>query len=144
MIIEGKYLKMDGIVRPLLRVILKLKNTFYSSFFLIDTGADRTFLPYSMISQFDIDLKDIEVKEDISGVGGPAPYFTYMTELLIGDGEKFKIFKGEVGIFLDPHSAPFPILGRDILDNFKLIFDREKCKIYLLDERHTYEIKEVI
>ncbi len=64
--------------------------------------------------------------------------------MIIGNGEKFKIFKGEVGIFLDPHFAPFPIPGRDILDNFKLIFDREKDKIYLLDERHTYEIKEVI
>ncbi len=36
--------------------------------------------------------------------------------MIIGNGEKFKIFKGEAGIFLDPHSAPFPILGRDILD----------------------------
>ena len=143
MIVEGKYVEIGGVYRPFLNVLIK-----YGSFaeyypFLLDTGADKTFLPFEFIKILSLDTSEIDVKEDISGIGGTTPYFLHKLDIIIGK-EEFICFKGEVGIFLDPHSAPFPILGRDILDNFKLIFDREKDKIYLLDERHTYEIKEMI
>lgn len=143
MIIKGNYIKVNSIYRPYIKALFKSKgsNNFFSIWFLLDTGADRTFLPYHTIKLLKIDLSSVRVKDDISGIGGSAPYFDYEIEILFMGNEGVKVFGGEIGIFIDPHSSDVPILGRDILDNFVLIFDSEKKIIFLLDNRSRYEVR---
>lgn len=106
---------------------------------MIDTGADETFLPYETVQDLDLDLTGIEVKDDVGGIGAQnVPYFKFKSGLKI---IYVRIFKGEINVFLDPHASDVPLLGRDVLDNFVVIFDRIKERILLLDEEEEYLIK---
>ena len=47
MIIYGQYLKSNGIFRPYLKALVLGSNGVYTALpFIIDTGADSTFLPF--------------------------------------------------------------------------------------------------
>jgi len=79
------------------------------------------------------------VKDDVGGIGGSGvPYFQIESSLKLFSFEGTKIFKGQVNIFLDPRSSQVPLLGRDVLDNFVVIFDRQRNSILLLDEEERY------
>jgi len=141
MIVYGQYLISNGIFRPYLKALVLSSNGVYTALpFIIDTGADRTFLPFSAITLLDIDITNVTVKDDVSGVGGQATYFNFGTELVFIADDNAKVFAGEIGIFLSPHCSDVPLLGRDILDYFTVIFDRRKNKIILFDEIHSYSI----
>ncbi len=141
MIIYGQYLKSNGTFRPYLKALVLSSNGVYTDFpFIIDTGADHTFLPYSAITLLDIDIAKVTVEDDVSGVGGQATYFNFGTELVLIADADAKVFAGEIGIFLSPHCSNIPLLGRDILDYFTVIFDRRGNKIILFDEMHSYSI----
>jgi len=43
-----------------------------------------------------------------------------------------------LNIFLDPHTSDVPLLGRDVLDNFVIIFDKAENQILLLDKEESY------
>jgi hypothetical protein len=81
------------------------------------------------------------LRDDAGGIGGNSvPYFQHPLELKLVSAEGNAIFSGDVNIFLDPHATRFPILGRDVLDNFVVIFDRSQNQILLLQEPDTYQI----
>jgi len=109
---------------------------------LVDTGADETFLHHRSIAILGIDTSRLEVRNDVGGVGGlGVPYFRWETKLKILSPEgSGRLFSGEVNIFLDPHASRVPILGRDVLDNFAVIFDRRKTRIALIEEPDSYQI----
>ena len=55
------------------------------------------------------------------------------------DGQR-RLFGGEINVFLDPHAARFPILGRDVLDSFVVIFDRAENQVLLIDKPDGYKV----
>jgi hypothetical protein len=62
--------------------VLSSKHKWHCFPFLIDTGADETFLPYTSIEKLNIDTSKVEIRDDVGGVGGyGVPYFKYETEL---------------------------------------------------------------
>jgi hypothetical protein len=109
---------------------------------LVDTGADETFLHHRSIAILGIDTSHLEVKTDVGGVGGGGvPYFRWETRLKILSPEgSGRLFSGEVNVFLDPHASRVPILGREVLDNFAVIFDRSKSQIALIEEPDSYQL----
>ncbi len=142
MIVKGEYRKVGELYRPYIRVLVKNTTGNYLTLsFLLDTGADRTFLPYRFIKPLGVDLKQVSIKDDVGGIGGKAPYFEYNTTLIMKSETTGIVFAGDIGIFLEPHSGDVPLLGRDILDYFTLIFDKRQGIVLLLDETHSYEIK---
>jgi len=143
MIFWGRYERINGIYRPyILAFVQSNKGEWVQYPFLIDTGADETFLPYETVQDLDLDLTGIEVKDDVGGIGAQnVPYFKFKSGLKIIYGDSVRIFKGEINVFLDPHASDVPLLGRDVLDNFVVIFDRIKERILLLDEEEEYLIK---
>ena len=136
MIFQGRYENDAGIFRPYISAdVLSMSNEWVTVDFLIDSGADETFLDFIFIKKFNIDTKGIDVKDDVGGVGGSGvPYFQIDSALKLFSPGGTKVFKGKINVFLDPHSSEVPLLGRDILDNFVVIFDRKKNSILLLDE----------
>lgn len=136
MIFQGRYKDESGVLRPYIKAdVLSPANEWVEVNFLVDTGADETFLDFSFIKEFNIDTKGIDVKDDVGGVGGAGvPYFQIDSALKLISPGGTKVFKGKINVFLDPHSSEVPLLGRDVLDNFVSIFDRRQNSILLLDE----------
>lgn len=136
MIFQGRYENDAGIFRPYISAdVLSLANEWVTVDFWVDSGADETFLDFTFIKKFNIDTKGIDVEDDVGGVGGSGvPYFQIDSALKLISPGGTKVFKGKINVFLDPHSSEVPLLGRDVLDNFVVIFDRKKNSILLLDE----------
>ena len=143
MIFHGRYRFSSGAYRPFITAyVLSADRKWIKSSFLIDTGADETFLPYRSSSILRIDTSQIEIRDDVGGVGGYGiPYFHWNTEIKLISPEGTKIFGGEVNVFLDPHATDVPLLGRDVLDTFVAIFDRGQNRITLLDQPDSYRIE---
>jgi hypothetical protein len=110
--------------------------------FLLDTGADETFLHHRSISVLGIDTSHLNVRADVGGIGGEGvPYFRWETRLLlVSAARQGRMFDGEINVFLDPHASRVPILGRDVLDRFAVIFDRDRNQVLLLDKPDTYQV----
>ena len=142
MIFYGHYRIHEGAFRPFITGYTQLgSGKWVRCSFLVDSGADETFLHYESIDILGIDTSGIDVRDDVGGVGGyGVPYFKHPLELKLVSKEGNAIFSGDVNIFLDPHATRFPILGRDVLDNFVVIFDRAQNRILLLREPDTYQI----
>jgi len=143
MIFHGRYRYNNGAYRPFLTAyVLSADNRWMKYSFLIDTGADETFFHYRSINILGIDTSQLEILDDVGGVGRYGiPYFHWNTEMKLISPEGTKIFGGEVNVFLDPHATDVPLLGRDVLDTFVAIFDRGKDDVILLDQPDSYRIK---
>lgn len=63
------------------------------------------------------------------------------TEIRLVSPTESWIFAGKVNVFLDPHAADVPILGRDVLDKFAAIFDRAREDVILIGKPDGYEIR---
>jgi len=142
MIFYGHYRIHEGAFRPFITAYIRVEHGKWNKCsFLVDTGADITFLHYRNIETLGIDTSQISVKDDVGGIGGyGVPYFQYPTDLKLVSAEGNAIFSGDINIFLDPHAASFPILGRDVLDQFTIIFDRAKKQILLISQPDTYKM----
>ncbi|TET13215.1 hypothetical protein E3J84_00330 [Candidatus Aerophobetes bacterium] len=142
MIFQGRYENEGGIFRPYIGVdVLSPANEWVIVDFLIDPRADETFLDFSFIKKFNVNTKGIDVRDDVGGVGGSGvPYFQIDSALKLISPRGTKVFSGKINVFLEPHSSEVPLLGRDVLDNFVVIFDRKQNSILLLDEEEQYKI----
>jgi hypothetical protein len=142
MIFYGHYRIHEGAFRPFITGYLKQVSGKWVKFsFLIDSGADETFLHYRSIDLLNINTNNIDVRDDVGGIGGYGiPYFKYKADLKLVSAAGNAVFSGDVNIFLDPHAVKFPILGRDVLDQFTVIFDRSQGRILLLNSPDTYQL----
>ena len=111
--------------------------------FLVDTGASSTVLLDRDIMYLGLDYKDLELsKQDVIGIGGCVEtYILKEVIMMFIDKEKTLILP----IFALKHPLEsmelnertrilsFPsLLGRDVINRFKLIFDKEDNEISLL------------
>ena len=145
MIIYGNYRINAGAFRPFLTCYVQsAPGRWIKSSFLVDSGADETFLHSRSIDILGIDVSTVVVKRDVEGVGGAGvPYFQWQTKIKLHspDGME-RIFGGEINVFLDPHATRVPLLGRDVLDRFVTVLDRGKDQVILLDKPHGYQLIE--
>lgn len=102
--------------------------------FLIDLGADATFLPASYIQTLQVNPATTPVRSDVSGVGSSnLSTLRFLTQVrLIGEADEV-IGTMEIGLFLDPAVLDFPLLGRDLLNLFTLVCDEGQNLVYLLN-----------
>lgn len=71
MIFYGRYRFNAGAFRPSLTAyVLASDGRWVKHSFLLDTGADVTFLPRSSISMLGINIAAVSVKDDVGGIGG--------------------------------------------------------------------------
>ncbi|MSQ48391.1 MAG: hypothetical protein EXR78_08455 [Deltaproteobacteria bacterium] len=122
MIFRGTYDDIEGIHRPYITVQVRAAEGIWIPLpFLIDSGADATFLDVSCLQQRGA-ASGIVSEQTASGIGGKAPHVQFSTALRFESPEGTKTFGGTVGVFTDPKASDTPVLGRDVLDHFRLIF----------------------
>lgn len=110
--------------------------------FLLDAGADRTVFNADFFSL----LRPLRTtgSEDVllSGVGGKTNSITIESAIAFArdDGELITV-RGSFGVFVEDESADLSVLGRDVSNNFSVIYDYPNEIIALLAPPHSYEIR---
>lgn len=76
------------------------------------------------------------------GVGGPANSITIETALgfVRHDGRLISV-RGTFHLFAESESADLSVLGRDVTNNFGIIYDYPNQTVALLAAPHYYEIR---
>lgn len=140
MIFRGAYDDIDGIRRPYITIRVRSAEGMWIPLpFLIDSGADATFFDASCLQQIGA-TSGTASERTASGIGGKASHVQFSTILRFESPEGTRTFGGTVGVFTDPEASDTPVLGRDVLDHFRLIFDRGRNVILLLASPHDYDV----
>ena len=78
----------------------------------------------------------------VSGIGGSVSSITVETEIgFRKDDQRVVTVRGSFGVFLEGESADLSVLGRDVTNNFSVIYDYPNQIIALLAPPHYYEIR---
>ena len=142
--INGKWLLCDdGEVRPVVQGIVRLtEGQWLEVPFLLDGGADRTVFSARFLHW----LNHLQVvkpaQEQLAGVGGQANTLTIQTAIgFYRDTGRPITVQGTFCVFTDSESADLSVLGRDVTNNFSVIYDYPDQLVALLAKPHYYEIK---
>lgn len=128
------------IVRPVITAKLLIQGQELPITLLIDTGADTTVIG----SAFANLLADVqqESAKSLVGAGGQVDCFFAPVRLELRDvGNRPIRFSIPCAVLTDPTQSNEHLLGRDILDYFALICDRETDRVTLLRPPHRYAIQ---
>lgn len=131
----------DGTVRPLLAAgILTERGEWRRFWMLVDTGADRSVLSADVWSALGNTAQEATVQ--LGGIGGIVDATRLHTTLRLqrNDGQ-FVTFRIELAVCLDERVLDMSVLGRDIIDMFALVADRESDVLTLLGGNHSYSIQ---
>ena len=138
---DGEWLECDdGIVRPIVRVALAASDSSWcAAELLVDTGADRTVFSANVLAA--LNLVASESSDRIGGVGGVVDSVSVDTQIRMtrDDGEDV-LFRGSFPACTDHESLDMSVLGRDILDMFALVVDRNAGVVAIIGGQHGYSI----
>lgn len=110
--------------------------------FLVDSGSDGTALSRETLDLLQLpSLPSASVR--LNGIGGrTSGVLVEATLLLEGEGGGVALFPGLYAAFLDPAASDIDLLGRDILDQFRVIASRPDDEVLLLRHPHAYRVVE--
>ena len=110
--------------------------------FLLDGGADRTvFSTRFLYRLLPLAINDPE-QPQLAGIGGMVNSITVETALeFTRDDGRLVTVRGQFGVFTTGESSDLSILGRDVTNNFSVIYDYSHQVVALLALPHYYEIK---
>ena len=142
--INGEWLECeDGGIRPSVKGMVRLADgQWVEVTFLLDAGADRTVFSAWFLHL----LRPLAVSESghthLAGVGGPVDSITIKTAIgfVKDDGRPISV-RGTFHVFVESESADLSVLGRDVTNNFGIIYDYPNQTVVLLAPPHYYEIK---
>jgi len=133
----------DGIIRPSVQAFVRVADgAWVEVLFLLDAGADRTVFSARFLHR----LQPLEKVESesirLAGVGGQVGSITIETAIrfAMDDGQRATV-RGLFSVFTEVESADLSVLGRDVTDNFSVIYDYPNRAVVLLAPSHYYEIK---
>jgi len=132
----------DGVIRPIVPGLVRLPDGQWREVsFLLDAGADRTVFSADFCSLLE-PLEPAAQRLLLSGVGGATNSITTETAIAFArdDGQLITV-RGSFGVFTEGESAELSVLGRDVTNNFSVIYDYPTQIIALLAPSHAYEIK---
>lgn len=142
--INGEWLECDdGVIRPSVKGMVRLADgQWFEVTFLLDAGADRT-----VFSAWFLDLlKPLALRKSeqshLAGVGGPVDSLTIETAIgfIKDDGRPISV-RGTFHVFVESESADLSVLGRDVTNNFGIIYDYPNQTVALLAPPHYCEIR---
>jgi len=142
--INGKWLLCDdGETRPVVPGMVCLADGRWLEVpFLLDAGADRTvFSPDFFNSLSPLQVTQAE-SSHLAGIGGRANSITVETSIgfVRDDGRPIRV-RGAFHVFVESESADLSVLGRDVTNNFGIIYDYPNQTVALLSPPHYYEIR---
>lgn len=143
MIFKGRYSQTnwDNPLAPFVNASLRTVNEQWIEVsFLIDLGADGTYLPSQYAKKLGMQLDRAPTEDNVTGVGGQrAEYVPFTTQLRFSNGDE-KILELEIGIFTQADALDVPILGRDVMNCFTVLCDFRGNLVWLLDETERTQL----
>ena len=142
--INGKWLLCDdGETRPVVPGMVYLPDGRWLEVpFLLDAGADRTvFSPdfFNLLSPLQVTPAQAA---HLAGVGGTVGSINIETAIgfVRDDGRPVRV-RGVFHVFTESESSDLSVLGRDVTNNFGIIYDYPNQTVALLAPPHYYEIR---
>ncbi|HJZ70014.1 MAG TPA: hypothetical protein VKF81_17945 [Blastocatellia bacterium] len=133
----------DGVIRPIVIGLVKIgAGQLIEVTFLLDAGADRTVFSSGFLSEL-APLKSSEAEQIyLAGVGGRVSSITVNTTIgFTKDDGNVVTVRGSFAVFTESDAAELSVLGRDVTNNFSVIYDYPNQIVALLAAPHYYEIK---
>jgi hypothetical protein len=142
--VNGEWLQCeDGVIRPVVPGLVRSADgQMVEVTFLLDAGADRTVFSARFLHR----LQPLEAAESerihLADVGGEVGSITVETVVgFIRDDGRLVTVRGAFGVFTEGENADLSVLGRDVTNNFSVIYDYPNLTLTLLAPPHRYEIK---
>lgn len=142
--IEGRWLAGgDGVERPVFDGFIAAPGgALLPVSLLIDTGADLTVLSPAVAAQLDSVVQPARTDALAGGVGGTQDLYELAVDLLLPTttGQRARI-RGPLPVFLTPGSLELSVIGRNLLDQFTLIYSRPQGTLLLLTPPDTFSLR---
>jgi hypothetical protein len=142
--VNGAWLMCDdGVIRPsVLGLVGAGDGQTVEVPFLLDAGADRTVFSVYFLELLS-PLQNTSINQiRLAGVGGTVESMTVDTVIgLVRDDGRIVRIRGPFAMFTEGESAELSVLGRDVTNNFSVIYDYPNRAVALLAAPHYYEIK---
>lgn len=142
--VDGQWIECDdGESRPIVRAdVLGGDGVWRAGEFLVDTGADRTVLSGNALAA--AQLEPIDTDRHVGGIGGAVESVIVRTTLrLTRDDGVMLALRGEYAAFVRFEELEMSILGRDILNMFSLIVDRQNNLVTIIRDKHSYIVQKL-
>jgi hypothetical protein len=141
--VNGEWLECDdGVIRPSMPGSVRIADgQMIEVTFLVDGGADRTVFSVDLLALLQ-PLATSETEQiHLAGVGGEAGSITVQTVVgFIRDDGRLITVRGAFGVFTDSESSEMSVLGRDVTNNFDVIYSFPRREVMLLGPPHSYQI----
>lgn len=144
--VNGKWLLCDDdITRPVVESLVQTAGGEWAEVtFLLDAGADRTVFSAGFLDLLRPMQKVEKEPIKLAGIGGEAGSITVETVIRFKrDDERPVTVRGTFAVFTELEAADLSVLGRDVTNNFSVIYDYPNLSVTLLARPHYYEIKTI-
>jgi hypothetical protein len=142
--VNGEWLECDdSVIRPSIQGPVRIADgQMIEVTFLLDAGADRTVFSVDLLAL----LRPLATGENeqihFAGVGGEVGSITVQT--VIGferDNGQLITVRGAFGVFTLSESSEMSVLGRDVTNNFDVIYSFPRREVILLAPPHGYQVQ---
>jgi hypothetical protein len=129
--LEGRFGNTTGAPYIEARVALPRLSLRGSISFLVDTGADGTVFMPADSRKLGINFGTLRNPVTSEGIGGPAKGFNEQAVLSFSDRRHIYSYLVDVELSApSAHNFKFPsLLGRDIIDRWRFVLDRQKGQV---------------
>lgn len=142
--IKGRWVAgADGVERPVFDGhIAASGGVQHAVSFLIDTGADFTVLAPAVAQRLTDVVQPTPTTTLAGGIGGMQPVYEIAVDVLLPttSGQRARI-RGPLPILLTPGVLDLSVIGRNLLDQFTLIYDRPQGLLLLLTAPDTFTLR---
>ncbi|MEK6409693.1 MAG: hypothetical protein AABN34_22445 [Acidobacteriota bacterium] len=110
--------------------------------FLLDAGADRTVFDQTFLSLLAELALPADDTPELGGVGGKVDCLFIQSRLAFvrADGKQVNV-QGPFGVFTDKTTSDVSILGRDVTNNFDVIYTYPTRRVILLAPPHEFLVQ---
>ena len=141
--VEGRWhLFKDGVLRPVVEAVVQtLVGDWQEVRLLLDAGADRTVFDASFLALLSPFALPESRSQELGGIGGKVPSIFIQTRLAFtrDDGKRVTV-QGPFGVFTDRASSDVSVLGRDVTNNFDVIYSYPQRQVMMLAAPHRYQV----
>ncbi len=142
--VEGRWHDFkDGAIRPVIEAKVRASSGNWEEvLFLLDSGADRTVFEARFLHLLSSLAVPEEESPQLGGIGGTTECLFVQTRLMFtrDDGKNVAI-NGQFGVFVDATSSDISILGRDVTNNFDVIYSYPQREVLLVASPHSYSVQ---
>jgi hypothetical protein len=143
--INGEWLECDDeVIRPTVKGMVRLpEGQWVEVTFLLDGGADRTVFSAWFLHLLKPLAVSGSLQSRLAGVGGEIGSITVETAIgfIKDDGRAISV-RGSFHVFQESESSDLSVLGRDVTNNFGVIYDYPNRTVALLAPPHYCEISQ--